>query len=1470
MPTEGQLVLERLLERLMAGLMNGPGLNCRPHNSRQRLDLAALAKLQDLSPSKILPALLSDAKRVKVTARVPAPVKAIAGDAPRPDDEQKDRPEQKAWLEQQAVFTKLRNVIEDGKTYEQDTGVHVLSIGFPLLRVPPNALSGPGAGASSRRILAPVAFIPVEVTIKRGVAQSIELACRGSGVDLVEPNAALLAWLDQQQKHADLPEVFNDPSGEDPWREISELVRRVCTVIGIEPPSPFAANIGSDAEEVPLQSAPRADEGERAEIVLAAVLGLYPMANQGLIEDMKALAAGEPPKGPIESFLRASASLSGGDTEPQCGVTQPSTGKPKRRMRRFEDERLVAQADPSQAKAVRMARECRGLVVHGPPGTGKSQTITNVIGDHLALGQRVLFVCDKRTALDVVFNRLKHLGLGDLCAVVHDPQRDQRDLYRAVRNQLEGLAEAKTNADAEHQLSRADAELTRLHGELTRYHAALMERQPDQRLSVHDLIGEWLAAPASPVKLDQEITKVPIDEFRAVSTSLRDLLDRARSSDYPRNPWRDAVGVSLQEYLSRSMTDIREAVRFAADAASAVDGTLVETIPPFTTDGASLEEQAVARVDLAARLDGLLAEVPAEVRSYWAGQSPASVRKASQRLDESRATLERARSKPLDFELRSTIGAAVPVISALGQNISALAEYLEIATKWYAPFCSKRKKAARDVLSAYGLQLNPDNATRAKAFVEALRDRMSLSQVYCELSARQPLPLVPDEELDAGMTHHSAAVAFINHVISTPAIAPLEVLARDAMRDDSQAGTLTEALRLSAPRASAIDTCLASLHAIGIINLEWIAGTKKDLCAGGVVSKRAQSLADALDQLENVVRVREGLPKLPAAIRKSAETLMGASVEPEIAVAVMRREVVAGEVRRRLSADPHLQQADARHLETVFNQYRGLEQRKLTLVKETIVHRWTALQKQRLLALTGTRLNSLGAEVKRRFTLTGERAMRLRKVVEVGRNTEGGDPFFDLRPVWMASPETVAQLFPREALFDVVIFDEASQCKFEEAMPVLTRGKRVVIAGDQQQLPPSRFFESAVVSSDEDEAESDQELFESQQANTEDLLAAALKLEVDEAYLKVHYRSRSADLIEFSNLHFYRSELQAIPGHPANTIRFAPLTLERIDGVYDKGVNSIEAERVCQIVRDLLKRADPPSIGIACFNVNQRDEILDKLDELAAADADFARRLAESRQRVGKGSFEGLFVKNLENVQGDERDHMIISTTYGPDDKGRFYRRFGPLGRAGGGRRLNVLVTRARHEVHLVTSIPAEHYRALPPVPPGQTPNGAWLLFSYLQYAEQLQEQYEMVHRILSQSGPEVRASCNVRQGVKPTSRFAEALGHTLAASQNLGSEVHWGNDGFGIDVAIRHPKRAEDVAVGLLCDWSRFEQAEDPVEWDAFRTTVHESQGWVLHRLWTPHFFRDPELKLREIRGAVEEFLAKEPPRDDLLSVPS
>ena len=603
--------------------------------------------------------------------------------------------------------------------------------------------------------------------------------------------------------------------------------------------------------------------------------------------------------------------------------------------------------------------------------------------------------------------------------------------------------------------------------------------------------------------------------------------------------------------------------------------------------------------------------------------------------------------------------------------------------------------------------------------------------------------------------------------------------------------------------------------------------------------------------MENLLRVHQTFGVLPVNLHGPAGSLIWRHADPEIALPALHQAVLTREIGQRMAASTTLQNVDTDRINALFVRYSQLSKRKRDLVRDLILVRWQKRQRERLLSTTRTQLNSLGAALKRRLVTRGEHAVKLRQVIAQGTATAGGDPLFDLCPVWMASPGTVAQVFPREALFDCVIFDEASQCRLEEALPVLLRARRVVVAGDPKQLPPTRFFEGTLTESELVEAESDQELFEQQQGETEDLLSAALNIQVQQSYLDVHYRSRNEALIGFSNENFYDRRLQAIPGHPKHRAKACPVRLVRVNGTYEKRTNRQEAEAVVALVKELLAQPEPPSVGVACFNLTQRQLVLDLLDEAALADKEFATRLASARARRGAGSFEGLFVKNLENVQGDERDHIIVSTTFGADPKGKFRRNFGPLGRAGGGRRLNVLVTRARDMVHVLTSIPRGEYAALAAVPDGEQPGGRWLLYAYLQYAEKLAEAFERDRERVAQLATARRVG-EVR--VRPSetgSLLAQALAKRLSPD-GLSSDVHWGNEGFGVDLALRHPIEAEMVTAGVLCDMTRFKQVEDPVEWELFRLGVHLAQGWHLHRVWSPAIFRDLEQVRREIAAAA------------------
>ena len=1625
-------ILQRMLERLFASMVSGPAMNCRPHNSRQRVDLATLARLGGASAGEALLSVIAADGEAKLAARVPAPSKMTAADEDEDDMalSVEDKAAKKAWSEQQSLITKLRVIADDARTYEQDTGVHVLDIGFPLLSLPPGSFGG-RAGPSTRRVLAPIAFVPVTLTVKSGTKQTVEIACRGEGVDLVRPNAALLAWLEQQTGQG-FDDLFADEAGENAWKEITDLVRRVAERVDVAVPELFTAE--TLPAELTLASTPRADDDDTAGkgIVTAAVIGLFPTSNQGMLRDTREMVDSGAADGPIDSFVRLGVSFDAAAADEQPEAQPQAIVK-----RVFADERLISQSDPCQTRAVRMARANRGLVIHGPPGTGKSQTIANIIGDHLADGERVLFVCDKRTALDVVADRLNALGLGGLLAVVHDAQRDQREFYRSVREQLEALSDAPRDSGAAKKLEKIDAELQQLHDDLTQYYRDLMGHGGDSG-SFHHLVGQWLSDAGATVDgIDERgLQQISTGDFNAHAGRLKELLTRGEQVGYADNPWTAAAGVTLPAFLETPANVHTAALAACVAAAGDADASLNQDSLPFAPDD-DLPAEAERRRTLAGEL-----RAAADAASTWAEDwASANPEKIGERLVALRAAAaDMATATPLDAALlvrtnkelnadpgpvdaaalrvyatafraklaaysaaaragggaddavrhwlaagdvkaaaaRKRLAAAAPIAAAVESStldasmlarfegapippqllvewLAALNGYLDIAGKWTAFLHGSAKTAAKPAVAHFGLSLSAASAQQVKQFLTDVQKRADLQAVLRAATGTASDARPDDAELIADYRRHVAVLdALAAPPVSddassevTPDVAGVvnELIASDlakvspalqryglastaadaerladfidgyrrrlswchavadpgengatrppdvAMSDDATLATtnqeLTAVLTLLAateagtPRGDATrrfmldesqrDQTAAALDASPEQALR-IAAVETSLAKAGLLTDAARrdlstacraakpvgpavsALAARLDTLENVLRVSDGMKRLPDSLTGPAATLLASRCRAADGFAVVRRNVLAGEIVKRLRENPQLQAVDGQRLQTSFERYRKLSEKKKELVREHVVDSWTAKQKARLLAATGNRLNGTGADLRRRLTLRGEKAMRLRQVIAHGRQSEGGDPLFDLRPVWMASPETVAQLFAREPLFDVIVFDEASQCRLEEALPVLTRGKRLVIAGDPKQLPPTRFFESAVTTSEDVDGDTEQELFEAHQGEVEDLLTAALSLDgMAESYLNVHYRSRNADLIDFSNDHFYGSRLQAIPGHPKHRVKYAPITLYRADGVYEKRRNVVEAERVVQIVHDLLRRADPPSIGIACFNMPQRDLILETLEERAEADGEFARKLADARARQGHGSSEGLFVKNLENVQGDERDHLIISTTYGPTKDGKFRRSFGPLGMSGGGRRLNVLVTRSRQEIHIVTSIPRAAYASLPDVPQGTQPGGAWLLFAYLNFAEKLKDEYETMQRVLADSSAGGPAGVTARPSRSP-SQFAKALGQRLAVTAGASSDVHWGNDGFCVDVAVLDAAQADGVSIGVQCDMTRFAGSDDPVEWDVFQNTIHQQQGWTIHRVWTPHFFRDPDGHLAALRTAIEQ----------------
>ncbi|HXO76569.1 MAG TPA: DEAD/DEAH box helicase, partial [Puia sp.] len=333
--------------------------------------------------------------------------------------------------------------------------------------------------------------------------------------------------------------------------------------------------------------------------------------------------------------------------------------------------------------------------------------------------------------------------------------------------------------------------------------------------------------------------------------------------------------------------------------------------------------------------------------------------------------------------------------------------------------------------------------------------------------------------------------------------------------------------------------------------------------------------------------------------------------------------------------------------------------------------------------------------------------MRYKSIRELSEK-ESGLVLKDLKPVWLMSPYSVSDSLPLDSEhFDVVIFDEASQITLEEGVPALYRSGQTIIVGDEKQMPPTDFFGARAEDPDDMDKVGDPEENEWLSDDADSLLVQGAR-KLDSTLLSWHYRSHYETLISYSNHAFYEGDLLTIPDKTIHHKEKAPIRIGQPeeaeanvnylfdrsisyhhlpDSVYEKRSNSGEADYIAHLVRELLSRDTKESIGIVAFSQEQQSMIETSLDLLAGGDAVFAQKLEEAYNRTENDQFTGLIIKNLENIQGDERDIIIMSVCYGPDSRRRMLMNFGPVNKKGGEKRLNVLFSRARKHMAVVSSI---------------------------------------------------------------------------------------------------------------------------------------------------------------------------------------
>ncbi len=1046
-----------------------------------------------------------------------------------------------------------------------------------------------------------------------------------------------------------------------------------------------------------------------------------------------------------------------------------------------EHDLAVVEADSSQLVAVQGAVDGNTFVLEGPPGTGKSQTITNLVAELLGRSQSVLFVAEKRAAVEVVKDRLDKVGLGSFCLDLHAHDATKLEVIQQIAAPLDLAKSPPSN-----ELAKKGADLRKLRDELAIVWTSLHAPGPAG-------VSAWQAmsrlddlATAAKVSFDFD-HEGPLDDARwdAMKVAAREL--QWAATTVPRPTTHPFVGSRLVDWDARRQGQIERSLQAVSAAQRAMLEAVGEVERRFGYDLKSAERDALAA--LARLLDILVSAPRTSPELVIAADDPV----CRQRLSEvASAGVARAEAW--------TQLAPRWQESLLTTDTTTLEAKF---TKWQGAFFLlaffalffSRKSLAKHGRAPLGRN---DAIARDLAHANAVRRHTTT------LAERRPEAALAgfDDRLDADYTGLPPVLAWCdsyNDVRRRNASMLRAMKAAEGVRfglDDAEAS----AARTFIAAQATLEAALGKLQVDLALDPQLI--ERATLATLTTQTERFVSNMRELRDWAQWVRARNGCVAL--GLEPFVRAFEAGNVPADGIERALERSAMAWRVEDAMAREPALARFRGSEHEQRSRAFRDLDEQRQKLAQQEIRDRLIA----RLPDATfeGGEIGVLKGELRKK-----RRHLPLRKLF-----AKIPTILPRLKPCVLMSPMSVAQyLDPAMPLFDVVVFDEASQIPPWDAIGALGRGKRAIIVGDSKQMPPTNFFGK---SDSDDGGEDEIEEMES-------ILDECDRSSLPKLSLKWHYRSRHPSLIQFSNHRYYDSQLVTFPAAAAEVATLGVKWLP-VDGIYDKGgtrSNEIEAKVV---VREIVRRLRDPvlatkTLGVVTFAMPQRDKIEELLDVERQNDPSLDR-FFDPKQHP-----EPVFIKNLENVQGDERDVILFSMSFGPDKSGKVALNFGALNRAGGERRLNVAVTRARDSLVVISSLRPEH------IPDGRTSAiGVRHLREFLAFAQK---------NGAATSADEVAARDKDNAGCVPaiTARLAE-LGY--AVDRNVGSQ------GPRVDIAIRDPDMSDSYLMGIVSDgpiWGRFPSLRDR---EKLGPSLLARQGWTVHRLWSLDWWHNPERELAKI----------------------
>lgn len=1069
-------------------------------------------------------------------------------------------------------------------------------------------------------------------------------------------------------------------------------------------------------------------------------------------------------------------------------------------------------ADSSQLVAIHASGLDGDFVLEGPPGTGKSETIGNIIAHNLGLGRKVLFVSEKMAALEVVYRRLSECGLGDLCLELHSAKASKR----AVLDQLGAAWQQRRQMSAAEWRAKAE-ELGEIRSRLNGLVAALHRPGPGG-LSPRDAIGRSIRF--------GDVHRLRLDWPR-------DPEGRGRAPTPEALAELEAIARRLGQQFSQLQDD---------DIATFASVTHTEWSYAWSADMVTAARELIAAAETLSRHQAAFAV------HLGLGQRPAGSLAEAAALAEIAALVPECAAVDLGFALRPE---GRETIRDLGELVQRLSAYRQAKEKLSTP-CSDQRLAAAPVQAWQAAR------ARAEARFWPL-NALGRSRLRKEMRAGlDVIAEAPERDLEALATLQAQQKQILEDAGRLPAGTPWRGLETDtavALRAALNGARLREAsARLASvpgrnlpearemlvsalcdrreqlePGMPVAEAARALVAAQAAFKAAW---DRYAVLSGHEAEREdARTLETLVETLRAIVARERRLNVWCAwvAVRREAreaglETLVAAleagTVRHDQTVEAFRTAYACWIAPILIDARPELTRFSSVAHDELIRTFRELDRE----VAETTVAHIRALRSSEVpdrdAPNAGSGYGVLARELQKRM-----RHKPVRQLV-----AEMGPALMTLTPCLMMSPLSVAQYLPADTQpFDLVVFDEASQITVPDAIGAIARGRRCIVVGDPKQMPPTRFFERGADDSDDEEVQ-----------DLESILDEALAARVPHHRLTGHYRSRHESLICFSNHAYYNGALVTYPSvETADTA----VTLRRVNGVYAKGkarTNEIEAKAV---VEEVVRRLRDPktrqlSIGVVTLNAEQQRLIEDLLDQERRADPELEPFFASTVEDGGARVAEPVFVKNLETVQGDQRDVILLSVGYGPTEPGArtMSMNFGPLNRQGGERRLNVAITRATTEVIVFASFDAGMID---------------LTRTSSQAVRDLKYYLDFAERGPVALGEAIRAVGTSRYD----SDFELALAEEL---RNRGWEVRTqiGVSKFRIDLGIVHPDAPGRFLAGIECDGATYHSSPTARDRDRVRHIILEQLGWRLFRVWSTDFFLDREAAVDRLDAALRTAL--------------